>query len=89
MLVNGWLLLILRVNPCMMEKKFILGDIVVMIADGPRLVVEGYLVSEDTPGNFTESDELVNVVYFAGDSFKRDTFHQDLLVFADEAEGQG
>jgi len=70
-----------------MEKKFVFGDIVVMIADGPRLVVEGYLVSEDTPGNFVESDEYVNVVYFAGDSFKRDTFHQDLLIFADEAEG--
>jgi len=70
-----------------MEKKFILGDIVVLLADGPRMVVEGYLVSEDTPGNFTENDELVNVVYFAGDSFKRDTFHQDLLLFADEAEG--
>jgi len=69
-----------------MEKKFVFGDIVVMIADGPRLVVEGYLVNEDTPGNFVESDEYVNVVYFAGDSFKRDTFHQDLLIFADEAE---
>jgi uncharacterized protein YodC (DUF2158 family) len=67
-----------------MEKKFILGDIVVIIADGPRMVVEGYFVSEDTPDQFTESDELVNVVYFAGDSFKRDLFHQDLLIFADE-----
>jgi len=70
-----------------MEKKFVFGDIVVMIADGPRLVVEGYLLNEDTPGNFIESDEYVNVIYFAGDSFKRDTFHQDLLIFADEAEG--
>jgi len=70
-----------------MEKKFVFGDIVVMIADGPRLVVEGYLLNEDTPGNFVESDEYVNVVYFAGDSFKRDTFHQDLLIFADEVEG--
>ncbi|OIQ70235.1 hypothetical protein GALL_481540 [mine drainage metagenome] len=70
-----------------MEKKFILGDVVVLITDGPQMVVEGYLVTEDTPGNFTESDELVNVVYFAGDSFKRDTFHQDLLFFANEAEG--
>jgi len=69
-----------------MEKKFILGDIVVMIADGPRMAVEGYALNEDTPGNFTESDEFVNVVYFAGDSFKRDTFHQDLLLFADEAD---
>jgi uncharacterized protein YodC (DUF2158 family) len=70
-----------------MEKKFILGDIVVLLADGPRMVVEGYFLNEETPGNFTESDELVNVVYFGGDSFKRDTFHQDLLLFADEAEG--
>jgi uncharacterized protein YodC (DUF2158 family) len=69
-----------------MEKKFILGDIVIMIADGPRMAVEGYLLSEQTPGNFIESDEYVSVVYFAGDSFKRDTFHQDLLLFADEAE---
>ena len=68
-----------------MEQKFVFGDIVLMIADGPRLVVEGYVVDEDPPGQFTESNELVNVVYFAGDSFKRDTFHQDLLIFPDEA----
>ena len=67
-----------------MEKKFMFGDIVLMIADGPRMAVEGYYLNEDTPGQFTESDELVNVVYFAGDSFKRDTFNQDLLIFADE-----
>jgi len=70
-----------------MEKKFILGDIVLMTAGGPSMAVEGYLVNEDTPGNFSESNEYVSVVYFAGDSFKRDTFHQDLLMFADEAEG--
>ncbi|MDR3693352.1 hypothetical protein [Mucilaginibacter sp.] len=70
-----------------MEKKFVLGDVVILITDGPQMVVEGYFLNEDTPGKFTESDELVNVVYFAGDSFKRDTFHQDLLLFADEAEG--
>jgi len=69
-----------------MEKKFILGDVVVMIADGPKMAVEGYLLNEDTPGNFTESDEYVNVVYFTGESFKRDTFHQDLLIFIDEVE---
>ena len=68
-----------------MEKRFNFGDIVVMIADGPKMAVEGYVLTEDTPGQFTESDEYVNVVYFAGDSFKRDTFHQDLLIFALEA----
>jgi uncharacterized protein YodC (DUF2158 family) len=67
-----------------MEQKFVFGDIVLMIGDGPRLVVEGYVVDEDPPGQFTESNELVNVVYFAGDSFKRETFHQDLLIFAEE-----
>ncbi len=67
-----------------MEKKFVIGDIVLMIADGPRLVVEGYVIDEDPPGTFTESNEYVNVVYFAGDSFKRDSFHQDLLIFAEE-----
>jgi uncharacterized protein YodC (DUF2158 family) len=67
-----------------MEKKFVFGDIVLMIADGPRMVVESYVVDEDPPGQFTESNEFVNVVYFAGDSFKRDTFHQDLLIFAEE-----
>jgi uncharacterized protein YodC (DUF2158 family) len=69
-----------------MEKRFNFGDIVVMIADGPKMAVEGYVLSEDTPGQFTESDEYVNVVYFAGDSFKRDTFHQDLLLFIDEID---
>jgi uncharacterized protein YodC (DUF2158 family) len=67
-----------------MEKKFVMGDVVLLVADSPRMVVEGYLLNEDTPGQFAESDEFVNVVYFAGDSFKRDTFHQDLLVFEDE-----
>jgi uncharacterized protein YodC (DUF2158 family) len=70
-----------------MEKKFVLGDVVVMIADGPKMAVEGYVVNEDTPGVFTESDEYVNVVYFAGDEFKRDIFHQDLLLFLDQVEG--
>ncbi len=65
-------------------KEFILGDVVVIIADGPKMAVEGYLVNEETPGQFTESDELGNVVYFTGDSFKRDTFHQDLMMFIDE-----
>ena len=68
-----------------MEKKFVFGDVVLMIADGPRLVVEGYAMDETTPGQFVETPEYVNVVYFAGDSFKRDTFHQDLLIFADQA----
>ena len=83
----GWpiVVVILRtLNLLKMEKKFILGDIVLLVADGPRMVVEGYLLNEDSPGQFTESDEYVNVVYFAGDSFKRDTFHQDLLIFAEE-----
>jgi len=66
-----------------MEKKFIQGDVVVLISDSPRLTVEGYVINEDTTGQLIESDEYVNVVYFAGDSFKRDTFHQDLLVFAE------
>jgi len=80
-----WLLLILRNTfHRTMERKFVMGDVVLMIADGPRLVVEGYTVDEDPPGTFTESDEYVNVVYFAGDSFKRDSFHQDLLIFAEE-----
>jgi uncharacterized protein YodC (DUF2158 family) len=69
-----------------MERKFDLGDIVVMIADGPKMAVEGYLVNEDKPDELTESDEYVNVVYFTGEGFKRDTFHQDLLIFADELE---
>ena len=68
-----------------MEKKFVFGDIVLMIADGPRMVVESYVIDEDPPGQFNESNEYVNVVYFAGDSFKRDTFHQDLLIFAEES----
>ncbi len=71
-----------------MEKKFILGDVVVMIADGPKMAVEGYLLNEDTPSQFTESDEYVNVFYYTGDGFKRDTFHQDLLLFVDEVESQ-
>ena len=84
-IVMGYLLLILRQYIYRtMEKKFVMGDIVLMIADGPRLVVEGYVLDEDPPGTFTESNEYVNVVYFAGDSFKRDSFHQDLLIFAEE-----
>jgi len=43
-----------------MEKKFILGDIVVMIADGPKMAVEGYVVEDDGKGGFIESDEYVN-----------------------------
>jgi uncharacterized protein YodC (DUF2158 family) len=83
--VDSYSLLILRHTfTDAMEKKFVMGDIVLMIADGPRMVVEGYVVDEDPPGQFTESNEFVNVVYFAGDSFKRETFHQDLLIFADE-----
>ncbi len=71
-----------------MEKKFILGDIVVMIADGPKMAVEGYALNEDPKtGELTESDEYVNVVYYTGDGFKRDTFHQELLLFVDEVEG--
>ncbi|HEY8928597.1 MAG TPA: hypothetical protein VIM55_05380 [Mucilaginibacter sp.] len=70
-----------------MEKKFILGDVVVMVADGPKMAVEGYFVNEDMKtGALTESDELVNVVYYNGTEFKRDTFHQDLLLFIDELE---
>lgn len=72
-----------------MEKKFILGDVVVMIADGPKMAVEGYFVNEDMKtGALTESDELVNVVYYNGTEFKRDTFQQDLLLFIDEIEKQ-
>ncbi|MDB5087768.1 MAG: hypothetical protein JWR09_1762 [Mucilaginibacter sp.] len=71
-----------------MEKKFVLGDVVVMIADGPKMAVEGYLLNEDIKtGALTESDELVNVVYYDGSEFKRETFHQDLLLFIDEVEG--
>ena len=70
-----------------MEKKFILGDVVVMIADGPKMAVEGYLINEDMKtGVLTESDELVNVVYYNSTEFKRDIFHQDLLLFIDELE---
>jgi uncharacterized protein YodC (DUF2158 family) len=70
-----------------MEKKFVLGDVVVMVADGPKMAVEGYFVNEDIKtGALTESDELVNVVYYTGVEFKRDTFHQDLLLFIDEVE---
>jgi uncharacterized protein YodC (DUF2158 family) len=68
-----------------MEKKFELGDVVVMIADGPKMAVEGYALNEDTTtGELIESDEYVNVVFFTGDGFKRDTFHQDLLLFVEE-----
>jgi uncharacterized protein YodC (DUF2158 family) len=68
-----------------MEKKFVLGDVVVMIADGPKMAVEGYSVNEDPKtGELTESDEYVNVVYFTGTEFKREVFHQDLLLFIDE-----
>jgi uncharacterized protein YodC (DUF2158 family) len=71
-----------------MEKKFVLGDVVVMIADGPKMAVEGYLLNEDIKtGVLTESDELVNVVYYDGSEFKREIFHQDLLLFIDEVEG--
>jgi uncharacterized protein YodC (DUF2158 family) len=66
-----------------MERKFQLGDVVVMIADGPKMAVEGYALNEDN----TENDEYVSVVFYTGDSFKRDTFHQDLLLFVDEVEG--
>jgi len=69
-----------------MSQRFNFGDIVLMVADGPKMAVEGYLLNEDTPGQFTESEEYVNVVYFAGDSFRRDTFHQDLLLFIEEVE---
>jgi uncharacterized protein YodC (DUF2158 family) len=68
-----------------MAQKFVMGDVVLLVADSPRMVVEGYVLNEDSPGQFTESEEYVNVVYFAGDSFKRDSFHQDLLIFEDEA----
>jgi uncharacterized protein YodC (DUF2158 family) len=69
-----------------MEKKFILGDIVVMIADGPKMAVEGYVVEDDGKGGFIETDEYVNVVYYTPDGFKRDTFHQDLLIHIDELD---
>jgi uncharacterized protein YodC (DUF2158 family) len=69
-----------------MEKRFILGDIVVMIADGPKMAVEGYLLDDDGKGGFIESDEYVNVVYYGGDQFRRETFHQDLLIPIDELE---
>ncbi len=65
-----------------MEKKFVLGDVVVMVADGPKMAVEGYSLNED----LTESDEFVSVVYYTGVEFKRDVFHQDLLLFIDEVE---
>lgn len=69
-----------------MEKRFELGDIVVMIADGPKMAVEGYVVEDDGKGGFIESDEYVNVVYYTPDGFKRDTFHQDLLIHIDELD---
>lgn len=68
-----------------MEKKFVLGDVVVMVADGPKMAVEGYELTEDpTTKALIESDEYVTVVYFNGTDFKRDIFHQDLLLFVDE-----
>jgi uncharacterized protein YodC (DUF2158 family) len=70
-----------------MEKKFNFGDVVVMIADGPKMAVEGYVLNEDqASGQIVESDEYVNVVYYSGDSFKRDTFHQDLLIFIEQLQ---
>ena len=69
-----------------MEKRFELGDIVVMIADGPKMAVEGYVIDDDGKGGFVESDEYVNVVYYTPEGFKRDTFHQDLLIHIDELE---
>ncbi|MGN6398743.1 MAG: hypothetical protein ACTHMI_24460 [Mucilaginibacter sp.] len=68
-----------------MERKFVLGDVVVMVADGPKMAVEGYELTEDPDTKvLTESDEYVSVVYFNGTEFKRDVFHQDLLLFIDE-----
>jgi uncharacterized protein YodC (DUF2158 family) len=69
-----------------MEKRFNLGDVVVMIADGPKMAVEGYLLDDDGKGGYKENDEFVNVVYYTSDGFKRDTFHQDLLIHIDELE---
>lgn len=72
-----------------MERKFVFGDIVVMIADGPKMAVEGYELSEDpTTKELIESFEYVNVVYYNGQEFKRDVFHQDLLLFLDEVAEQ-
>jgi uncharacterized protein YodC (DUF2158 family) len=65
-----------------MAKKFKLGDVVVMAADGPKMVVESYLLNENIPGQFIESEDFVNVVYFTSVGFKRDTFHQNILLFA-------
>ncbi|MES2107907.1 MAG: hypothetical protein V4577_04120 [Bacteroidota bacterium] len=68
-----------------MERKFVLGDVVVMVADGPKMAVEGYELTEDPATKaLIESDEYVTVVYFSGTEFKRDIFHQDLLLFVDE-----
>ena len=69
-----------------MEKRFNLGDVVVMIADGPKMAVEGYVVDEDGKGGDVESDVFVSVVYYATDGFKRDTFHEDLLISIDELD---
>jgi uncharacterized protein YodC (DUF2158 family) len=69
-----------------MEKRFNLGDVVVMIADGPKMAVEGYVLEEDGKGGYTESDEFVSVVYYTSDGFKRDTFHEDLLISVDELD---
>ncbi len=69
-----------------MEKRFNLGDVVVMIADGPKMAVEGYLLDDDGKGGYMENEKFVNVVYYTNDGFKRDTFHQDLLIPIDELE---
>ena len=70
-----------------MERKFVFGDIVVMVADGPKMAVEGYEVNEDPiTKELIESLEYVTVVYYNGAEFKRDVFHQDLLLFIDEVE---
>jgi uncharacterized protein YodC (DUF2158 family) len=53
-----------------------------MIADGPKMAVEGYALNEDN----TESDDYVSVVFYNGEGFKRETFHQDLLLFVEDLE---
>jgi len=65
-----------------MDKKFKLGDIVVMVTGGPKMAIEGYLTDEETAEKSIEKSDLVNAVYFANDSFKRITINQDLLLFA-------
>jgi uncharacterized protein YodC (DUF2158 family) len=69
-----------------MEKSFNLGDVVVMIADGPKMAVEGYVLDEDGKGGYVESEVFVSVVYYTNDGFKRDTFHEDLLISIDELD---